>query len=213
MSVLSLRHECLYPGMRAQALVPRHEGIRAYAQATWWNVHNLIFDLVFSFSVPTTFEHKGISACTWAWALVPWHGHLFPGASACTQSFYIPPPHLWVQEVNFLKLQQVGFECPHHLWLYPPLKLHSYKSKIIIHRSHHLPKFWVKTLKQAQIQKHETKTDEITLQQDYSTLLALISVQKLSPVAISISLGALWTLPHIIIEPNSLGLCLGLGLE
>ena len=90
MSVLSLRHECLHPGMRAQALVPRHEGIRTYAQATCWNVHNLIFDLVFWFIVPTTFEHKGISACTWAWALVPWHGHLFPGASACTQSFYIP---------------------------------------------------------------------------------------------------------------------------
>ena len=140
-----------------------------------------------------------------AWALVP--------RCKCLHPKFLHPPHLWVQEVNFLKLQQVGFECSRHLWLSRPFKLHSYKSKIIIHRPHHLPKFWVKTLKQAQIQKHETKTDEITLQQDYSTLLALISVQKLSPVAISISLGALWTLPHIIIEPSSLGLCLGLGLE
>ena len=92
MCVLSLRHECLHPGMRAQALVPRHEGIRAYAKSTWWNLHYLIFDLVFWFSIPTAFEHKGISACTWAWALVPWHGHLLPGQVLTPKVFTSPPP-------------------------------------------------------------------------------------------------------------------------
>ena len=80
---------CFQPGVsnytQVWGHVPRCEGIKACAQATWWNFHYLIFDLVFWYSVPTTFEHKGMidrlidflflyeclhlsmSACTLAW--------------------------------------------------------------------------------------------------------------------------------------------------
>ena len=47
--------------------------------------------------------------------------------------------HLRVHEVQKKIFYQLGgFECPYHLWLSKPLKLHSCLSKIMIHRPLHL---------------------------------------------------------------------------
>ena len=53
------------------------------------------------------------------------------GASAW--SFCVPTTRECIK-FEFFKTV-VGFECPHHLWLPPPLKLNSFLSKTIIHRS------------------------------------------------------------------------------
>ena len=59
------------------------------------------------------------------------------------KAFVSLPPESARSLKMFLK-QQVGFVCPHHLWLSSLLKLHSYKGKSIICRSHHLSKCWDK---------------------------------------------------------------------
>ena len=43
-----------------------------------------------------------------------------------------------------IQVQQLGFECPHHLWVSPPLNLQSQNDKITFIGCHHLPKFWGK---------------------------------------------------------------------
>ena len=48
-------------------------------------------------------------------------------------------PHWEYIKFNFFN-QLVGFECIHHLWLSTPLKLHSFSSKVMIHRSPPPPK-------------------------------------------------------------------------
>ena len=56
---------------------------------------------------------------------------------------------LWVQQVQIFWLQLVGIECPYHLLLSPPLKLHSYnsKSRLSFVGPCHLPQFWGKNSK------------------------------------------------------------------
>ena len=70
-------HECLCPSIMTQALVPGHKGARACAQTIWWNFYYLIFDLVFWFSVPPTFEPRDV-------ALVPGYENLHPHMRAQT---------------------------------------------------------------------------------------------------------------------------------
>ena len=133
---------CFQPGVstctQVWVHVPRCEGIRACAQAAWWNFHYLIFDIVFWYSVPTTFEQKGMSACTWAWALVPWRECkpkcFEPGMTACGQSFYIPTT-CECRELHFWKIPAVRVWVSHHLRLSLPLNLKAFLSKKIICRS------------------------------------------------------------------------------
>ena len=40
----------------------------------------------------------------------------------CENNVLVSPPPL---SAKWIQLQQVGFECPHHLWVSPPLNLHS----------------------------------------------------------------------------------------
>ena len=110
--------------------VPRHESTKACTHATFWNFNCLIFYLVFWFSVPTNFYHKGTSACTWAWAqewAMAWAQAwvLLAGCKGLHPKF-LHPQHLWVREVFLITAGKV--------WVSPPPKLHAIKSKIIIHR-------------------------------------------------------------------------------
>ena len=61
-------------------------------------------------------------------------------ANSCEklQSFFVPTN--W-QCIKF------GFECPYHLWLSTPLKLHLFSSKRVIHRSPPPPKIMGKSQK------------------------------------------------------------------
>ena len=47
--------------------------------------------------------------------------------------------------------QLVGFECHYHLWLFTPLKLHSFSSKMMIHRSPPPPRIFMAKSQKATI--------------------------------------------------------------
>ena len=59
----------------------------------------------------------------------------------------------------FYQLHLVGFECPHHLWLSTPLKLHSFSSKKTICRSPLSPKI----LGQKAKSNHQGDSNELTI--------------------------------------------------
>ena len=78
-----------------------------------------------------------------------WAQVLNPGASARIRSEhksshrkFMHPNCLRVHKVSNFFQEQVAVKCPHHLWLSPSLKLHSFLSETIIHRSPPLPKIW-----------------------------------------------------------------------
>ena len=83
---------------RAWMLTPRHEGLKTCAQVfarictqtTWWNLHYLIFDFVFWFSGPTTFEHKCLCAGTYT------HGFYISTTSECKKFFFLTAGTVWV---------------------------------------------------------------------------------------------------------------------
>ena len=63
--------------------------------------------------------------------------------------FSVPTEHKGVsgcecKKFKQIQVQQVGFECPHHLWVSPPLNLQSQNDKITFIGCHHLSKFWGK---------------------------------------------------------------------
>ena len=113
-------------------------------QATWWNLHYLIFGSVSPPPLSSRaqvqqrghecergWECKRGHKCddarvhAWAWALMP-------------KVFATPPPG----SAKSLFKQQVGFDYPHYLWFSPLLKLHSFLSKSIIPRPQPPPKIW-----------------------------------------------------------------------
>ena len=99
------------------------------SKAQFWSFLNNIWEAVFSVKYlvvkipPGDWLGVSVSAMVRGWGLV--HGH--------AKSFWTLSPK-GAKSFNFLKWQ-VRFQCPHHLWLSPPLKLHSFASKTIIHRS------------------------------------------------------------------------------
>ena len=61
------------------------------------------------------------------------------GASAYAQRF-CGPAACECKKFKQILLHMVGFECPHHLMVFPPLNLHSQNDKVPFEGNSHLPK-------------------------------------------------------------------------
>ena len=101
--------------------VSRYKQMQLWARGSLTSLHpgHLMEFPLPNFDVPTTSAHKG----TKMWE------NVFHITTACE-----------CKKFKQILLKQVGFECPHHLRVSPPLTLHPYNNKELFTGSHHPPK-------------------------------------------------------------------------